>query len=122
MGLLLTVGEKQPSFRRKIQSTRCAYFFFFLSPMPGHFGQILWTLCYMAVLLGFAAYGIHRWWIIYLFLKNRRRVPQPLAHFEQLPVVTVQLPIFNERYVAERLLARGQRAGLPARTAGSPGA
>ena len=58
----------------------------------------------MAVLLGFAAYGIHRWWIIYLFLKNRRRAPQPLAHFERLPVVTVQLPIFNERYVAERLL------------------
>ncbi len=58
----------------------------------------------MAVLLGFSAYGIHRWWIIHLFLKNRRRIPQPLAHFEQLPVVTVQLPIFNERYVAERLL------------------
>ena len=58
----------------------------------------------MAVLLGFSAYGIHRWWIIYLFLKNRRRAPQPLSHFERLPVVTVQLPIFNERYVAERLL------------------
>ena len=58
----------------------------------------------MAVLLGFSAYGIHRWWIIYLFLKNRRRVPQPPGRFEQLPVVTVQLPIFNERYVAERLL------------------
>ncbi len=58
----------------------------------------------MAVLVGFSAYGIHRWWIIYLFLKNRRRAPQPLAHFERLPVVTVQLPIFNERYVAERLL------------------
>ena len=72
--------------------------------MPGHFGQILWTLCYMAVLLGFSAYGVHRWWIIYLFLKNRRRAPQPLSHFKQLPVVTVQLPIFNERYVAERLL------------------
>ena len=58
----------------------------------------------MAVLLGFSAYGIHRWWIIGLFLKNRRRAPQPLARFEQLPVVTVQLPIFNERYVAGRLL------------------
>ncbi len=64
----------------------------------------MWTLCYLAVLVGFSAYGIHRWCIIYLFLKNRRRVPKPLAHFTELPVVTVQLPIFNERYVAERLL------------------
>ena len=52
----------------------------------------------------FSAYGIHRWCIIYLFLKNRRRVPQPVSHFAELPVVTVQLPIYNERYVAERLL------------------
>ncbi|MBA3650478.1 MAG: glycosyltransferase, partial [Chthoniobacterales bacterium] len=35
---------------------------------------------------------------------NRKRVPQPLADFEQLPVITVQLPIFNEIYVVERLL------------------
>ncbi len=64
----------------------------------------MWSLCYLAVLVGFSAYGIHRWCIIYLFLKNRRRVPQPVSHFTELPVVTVQLPIYNERYVAERLL------------------
>ena len=72
--------------------------------MPGIFGTSLWSLCYLAVLVGFSAYGIHRWAIIYLFLKNRRRVPRPAAHFTELPVVTVQLPIYNERYVAERLL------------------
>ena len=72
--------------------------------MFGHFGQLIWTVCYVIVLAGFAAYGIHRWLIIYLFLKNRKRVPQPAARFEDLPVVTVQLPIYNERYVAERLL------------------
>ena len=72
--------------------------------MSGLFGISLWSLCYLAVLVGFSAYGIHRWAIIYLFLKNRRRVPQPAAHFAELPVVTVQLPIYNERYVAERLL------------------
>src|SRR6185436_14689674 len=34
-------------------------------------------------------------------------VPKPSAHFseEELPVVTVQLPIFNEVYVVARLLA-----------------
>ena len=60
--------------------------------MFGHFGQIFWTVCYLTVLVGFAAYGIHRWLIIYLFLKNRRHAPQPAARFERLPVVTVQLP------------------------------
>ncbi|MGH7939369.1 MAG: glycosyltransferase, partial [Chthoniobacterales bacterium] len=37
-------------------------------------------------------------------MKNRKRPPQPLGHFEELPVVTVQLPLFNEIYVVERLL------------------
>jgi cellulose synthase/poly-beta-1,6-N-acetylglucosamine synthase-like glycosyltransferase len=66
--------------------------------------SLIWTICYLSVLFGLSAYGIHRYFIIYLFLKNRKRVPLPLAQFEQLPVVTVQLPIFNEVYVVERLL------------------
>lgn len=72
--------------------------------MPGSLGELFWTLCYLTVLVCFSLYGIHRWCIIYLFLKNRRRAPQPASRFEKLPVVTVQLPIYNERYVAERLL------------------
>src|SRR4029077_5304328 len=35
---------------------------------------------------------------------NRKRTPVPVRYFEQFPKVTVQLPIFNEVYVAERLL------------------
>jgi cellulose synthase/poly-beta-1,6-N-acetylglucosamine synthase-like glycosyltransferase len=56
------------------------------------------------VLVGLSAYGVHRYFIIYLFLKNRQREPVPAGRFKQLPAVTVQLPIFNEVYVAERLL------------------
>jgi cellulose synthase/poly-beta-1,6-N-acetylglucosamine synthase-like glycosyltransferase len=56
------------------------------------------------VLLGLSAYGIHRYVIIYLFLKTRKRHSVPMARFERLPKVTVQLPIFNEVYVVERLL------------------
>jgi len=40
----------------------------------------------------------------YLFLKNRKRQSVPAGRFKKLPVVTVQLPIFNEIYVVERLL------------------
>lgn len=66
--------------------------------------DVIWTICYLSVLVGLSAYGLHRYFIVYLFLKNRRRVPEPSARFAELPAVTVQLPIFNEIYVVERLL------------------
>ena len=72
--------------------------------MGGNVVDVIWTFCYLSVLIGLSGYGLHRYFIVYLFLKNRKRVPQPLAHFEQLPVVTVQLPLYNEIYVVERLL------------------
>src|SRR5438874_3049791 len=72
--------------------------------MQGSLASIIWTICYMSVLIGLSAYGIHRYVIIYLFLKHRRRHTMPAGHFEQLPKVTMQLPIFNEVYVVERLL------------------
>jgi hypothetical protein len=76
--------------------------------MHGSLGHIIWTVCYLSVLIGLSAYGIHRYFIIYLYLKNRKRPPVPSRHFEQLPKVTMQLPIFNEVYVAERLLGAGR--------------
>src|SRR5205823_8511430 len=72
--------------------------------MQGSLGYVIWTACYLAVLIGLSAYGVHRYFIIYLFLKNRKRAPVPASQFQQLPKVTVQLPIFNEIYVVERLL------------------
>src|SRR6202022_965355 len=72
--------------------------------MQGSLGYVIWTACYLAVLLGLSAYGIHRYFIIYLFPKNRKRASVPAGQFRQLPKGTVQLPIFNEVYVVERLL------------------
>jgi cellulose synthase/poly-beta-1,6-N-acetylglucosamine synthase-like glycosyltransferase len=72
--------------------------------MQGSLGYAIWTICYLSVLFGLSAYGIHRYFIIYLFLKNRKREPVSAGHFSQLPKVTIQLPIFNEIYVVERLL------------------
>src|SRR5215469_12994958 len=72
--------------------------------MQESIGHIIWSVCYLSVLIGLSAYGIHRYVIIYLYLKNRKRPPVPARYFERLPKVTMQLPIFNEVYVAERLL------------------
>jgi len=60
---------------------------------------------YFVVLIILAAYGGHRYWLVYLYYKNRgKKTTEPAARFEDLPRVTVQLPIFNEQYVVERLL------------------
>ena len=72
--------------------------------MEGSLAHVIWTICYLSVLAGLSAYGVHRYFIIYLFLKNRKREVLPPGRFDPLPKVTVQLPIFNEVYVVERLL------------------
>ncbi len=60
---------------------------------------------YFIVLILLAGYGMHRYVLVYLYYKHRKnRTTEPLANFEDLPRVTVQLPIFNEQYVVERLL------------------
>ncbi len=65
---------------------------------------IIWMLCYILVLGGLSAYGIHRYFIIYLYEKHKRSPMKPKGQFEELPLVTVQLPLYNELYVVERLL------------------
>lgn len=60
---------------------------------------------YFIVLIILAAYGGHRYWLVYLYYKKKKnKTTEPAAHFDDLPRVTVQLPIFNEQYVVDRLL------------------
>ncbi len=49
-------------------------------------------------------YSLHRHLLVRLYYKHRKVRPIPAGAFETLPRVTVQLPIFNELYVAERLI------------------
>ncbi|HVO33016.1 MAG TPA: cellulose synthase family protein [Elusimicrobiota bacterium] len=70
----------------------------------------LFSQWFMGFYLGLVAllslYGIHRYWILYLYFRyykwaaprSEPALPDPL------PPVTIQLPIFNERYVVERLI------------------
>src|SRR5881275_493406 len=60
---------------------------------------------YFVVLILLASYGIHRYVLVYLYYKNKKNhTVKPGREFSELPRVTVQLPIFNERFVVERLL------------------
>ena len=59
---------------------------------------------YFFVLLILAVYGWHRYYMVYLYMKHKDEQPVPLTAFDALPVITVQLPIFNEMYVVDRLI------------------
>jgi cellulose synthase/poly-beta-1,6-N-acetylglucosamine synthase-like glycosyltransferase len=68
---------------------------------------------YFTILIILSIYGIHRYSLVYLYMKNRKRAPKPKGQFEVLPRVTIQLPIYNERYVVERLLEAVTRVDYP---------
>src|SRR5690606_7590054 len=53
---------------------------------------------------GLAGFGSHRLAIVFLYLKHNRKRPQPKEVFTELPLVTIQLPVFNEMHVVDRLL------------------
>ena len=60
---------------------------------------------YFSVMIVLALYGVHRYTMCYLYFKHRKNYnPNPPQHFAELPRVTVQLPIFNEQFVIDRLI------------------
>jgi cellulose synthase/poly-beta-1,6-N-acetylglucosamine synthase-like glycosyltransferase len=66
--------------------------------------QTVILVLYFFVLSILAIYGWHRYYLVYLYMKHKGHVPPPLPAPKILPPVTVQLPIFNEMYVADRLI------------------
>src|SRR5215510_14864378 len=68
---------------------------------------------YFIILVILAGYGLHRYWLVYDYYKYRKNVPGPPPEVKEWPRVTVQLPIFNERYVIERLVEAVSRFDYP---------
>ena len=58
---------------------------------------------YYATLVVLALYGLHRLVLVALWARARGRDEEPPQPAE-LPRITVQLPVYNELYVAERLI------------------
>ena len=59
---------------------------------------------YFFVLLILAVYGWHRYYLVYVYMKHKHEQPQPKSAFDELPLVTIQLPLYNEMYVVDRLV------------------
>ena len=69
--------------------------------------ETLVLVLYFFVLSILAIYGWHRYYLVYLYMKNRGNAPNPALPpppLAELPRVTIQLPIYNEMYVADRLI------------------
>ena len=75
--------------------------------------EVLFLATYFAVLLVLSIYGSHRYVMAYLFYKYKGNLPAPKRKFARLPRVTIQLPVFNEMYVVERLIDAVARIRYP---------
>jgi cellulose synthase/poly-beta-1,6-N-acetylglucosamine synthase-like glycosyltransferase len=69
----------------------------------------LFTILHFAAMAGLALYGMHRIWLLLCWYRESRgentkgllQSPEPVNYY---PLVTVQLPLYNERFVAARLI------------------
>jgi cellulose synthase/poly-beta-1,6-N-acetylglucosamine synthase-like glycosyltransferase len=64
---------------------------------------------YFLVMVVLAFYGIHRYQLVWLYFRNKKNAAkwdEPGGRYAEgeLPFVTIQLPIFNEQFVVDRLI------------------
>jgi cellulose synthase/poly-beta-1,6-N-acetylglucosamine synthase-like glycosyltransferase len=69
----------------------------------------LYTIIHFTAMAGLALYGVHRMWLLLCwYCESRRNNPRGLLQspdsVKYFPFVTVQLPLYNERFVAARLI------------------
>lgn len=71
------------------------------------------AVTYLAIVMMLFIYGVNFFYLCYLTWQNRN-VGDLHPSLDDLPHVTVQLPIYNELYVAERLINAAARLDYPA--------
>lgn len=77
--------------------------------------RVLLTVGYALLLLVLCAFGWHRFLMVRLFLRHRRDRVRPQRKFaeDELPTLTVQLPLYNEGPVAARVIDAAARLDYP---------
>ena len=76
-------------------------------------GEKIFMTIYTFALVMVAIYGLHRWTIVFLFYRHRKKGHTPAGHFDELPPVTIQLPMYNEETVARRVIEETCRIDYP---------
>jgi cellulose synthase/poly-beta-1,6-N-acetylglucosamine synthase-like glycosyltransferase len=75
--------------------------------------ETLTLASYFFVAIILAVYGWHRYYLVYLYMRNKDKEPAQGPALDPLPVVTIQLPLYNEMYVADRLIESVCRIDYP---------
>jgi cellulose synthase/poly-beta-1,6-N-acetylglucosamine synthase-like glycosyltransferase len=76
--------------------------------------DLMLLIPYFAVMIVLAFYGLHRYQLVWLYYRNKRNASkEPPSRFAELPQITVQLPIFNEQFVIDRLIDAVCRMDYP---------
>ncbi|MDP3979929.1 MAG: glycosyltransferase family 2 protein [Chlamydiota bacterium] len=66
--------------------------------------MIIMQLLYICVLVILSIYGVHRLYLVFVYFRHKDENICPCGLFKELPFVTVQLPFYNEKHVACRLI------------------
>ena len=102
LGLLLAVGSQRGLVHYFREQFLDKTFKGLYSP---NLFDLMLLVPYFVVMIILAAYGLHRYALVFMYYRNRKnRTTEPSSQFAELPRVTVQLPIFNEQYVVDRLV------------------
>ena len=60
---------------------------------------------YFLLMVVLAFYGLHRYQLVWLYYRHKKNATHgPTHQFAELPYITIQLPIFNEQFVIDRLI------------------
>ena len=85
--------------------------------------QYLWLIIYLSALMALFTYGMNCWFLMLMYRLNYPKAAQTHQKIKDTfyqnvpardwPHVTIQLPIYNERYVVERLIESVCRIDYP---------
>ena len=81
-----------------------------------HLSPFDWALLipYFAILIVLSVYGMHRYETMRRYRKFRKNLSRTApGHFDRLPKVTNQLPLYNQRFVVARLLEEVSKVEYP---------
>lgn len=73
----------------------------------------LFLAIYFFVLMTVFIYASHRYYMVYLYYRHQKDKPVPAGKLEQLPRVTIQLPVYKEMYVVRRLITAACNVDYP---------
>jgi cellulose synthase/poly-beta-1,6-N-acetylglucosamine synthase-like glycosyltransferase len=97
-------AHKNPEKTIQIKNPKKAnsYQVSFFCSMPNSSGFFLYS--YLAVWTILSIFSLHRLFLVYLYHRHKDNARDSGSRFKSLPRVAIQLPIFNETEVVERLL------------------